>query len=161
MRRFFVVLVAATSPLPALADLASDYFGNPTLPSGGCYIRQYDAAHLARHPEQTVTQIALYPSALSYDPGFELLELFVRVTGTNLEYHATAYCDRSADRWDCGLEGDAGSFILTGEKPGLLRLTLNRDGISFEGAQDFLTLHGDRGDDRVFLIPNVDGDLCN
>jgi hypothetical protein len=161
MRRFFVVLVAATSPLPALADLASDYFGNPALPSSGCYIRQYGAAHLARHPEQTVTEIALHPSALPDEPGFELLDVFVQVKATNYEYHGLAYCEPSAKRWRCGLEGDAGSFTLTGEKPGVLRLTLNRDGISFEGAQDFLTLYGDRGDDRVFLIPNVDGDLCN
>ncbi|WP_189409581.1 hypothetical protein [Neogemmobacter tilapiae] len=143
-------------PCPTLADSVADHFRK----GSGCHIRQYNAAHLAGHPEQTVTEIALNPSALPNEPGLELLDLFVQVKGRNYEYHALAYCEPGPKQWSCGLEGDGGRFILTHEKQGTLRLTVGKGGLGFEGAQDFLTLYGDRGDDRVFLIPSVPAELC-
>jgi hypothetical protein len=156
MRQIVLPLLLGLCPGSTLADSVADHFTK----GSGCHIRNYDAAHLAKHPEQTVAQIALNPSALPQEPGLELLDLFVQVKTSAYHYHALAYCKPGPRQWSCNLEGDGGSFALTHEKPGTLRLTISLGGLGFEGAQDFLTLYGDRGDDRVFLIPSVASELC-
>jgi predicted nucleic acid-binding Zn ribbon protein len=150
MRRFLSVLTCCIA-LPAHAQVI--------LP-GSCYLRQYTRAHLAEHPDQTVTMIALGPETGAEEADAPILRLMVAVRGDGEFYRATAYCDGWGRRMDCMLEGDAGGFTLEPARDGAVRMTLARYGITFEGSGGFVTLEGDRGDDRVFLIPAVPADAC-
>jgi len=146
---------------PAFAENVLDsHFGNPALPSSGCFVRSYSNSHLAKHPDQVVTDIAVMVSALSSGGNTPLLDVFVTLRGDRYQYHGLAACKTKGKGLICQLEGDAGAFTLTGEDNGALRLTVGRQGMGFEGDK-FIEISGTQGDDRVFLIPNVSGELCN
>lgn len=127
---------------------------------GSCYLRQYSAAHLAEHPAQTVTLIALGPETGAEEADAPILRLALEVRGGREMFRGTAYCDGWGRRMDCVMEGDAGGFVLEPARDGAVRMTLARYGITLEGSRDFVSLAGDRGDDRVFLIPAVPADAC-
>jgi hypothetical protein len=152
MRHLSLALAALLTPSAAFADFATDYFGNAASAANLCYVRAYSDNHLARHPQQTVTHIALSPAAFAPEPPMRGLDVHVMVRGNDEQFSGAGYCDVEPDRLICGMEGDAGSFVLTGEKPGQVRLTVGAWGMSFEGESGFVTLEGDRGDDRVFLL---------
>ena len=128
---------------------------------GGCFIRDYSTDHLAKHPDQLVRHISLAPVPLANPPGILLLNLTVNLRGSDYYYSSFAYCHGEGVGMQCDLEGDAGSFVLEPAKNGALRLTLTRDGVSFEGATAFVELSGTSGDDRQFLLPSVNADQCN
>lgn len=128
--------------------------------SGGCFVRDYSADHLARHPEQLVKYISLSISALDAPQGMTLLDVIVNLRGRPEYFHGLAYCEPDVDTLACGMEGDAGAFRLEGAKAGALRLSLADQGLSFEGQTEFITLDGQQGDDRVFLIPSAKPAMC-
>lgn len=162
MRRLAVLALALSLAAPAAAEsLLDSHFGDRAPASGGCFLRDYSRDHLAAHPDQLTRRIGLRISPLSAEPGFTLLDVFVTLRGRDEEYHGLAYCTEVGDRLECLMEGDAGGFALSGAKRGAVRLEVDAAGLSFEGQSDFVTLDGRGGDDRVFLIPNVDTDLCN
>ncbi len=127
---------------------------------GSCYLRQYSRDHLAKHPDQTVTMIAIGPETGADEADAPILRVAVTVRGDGEVYLGVGYCDGWGKRMDCAMEGDAGAFALEPAKDGAVRLTLARRGIAFEGARGFVELAGDRGDDREFLIPAVPADAC-
>lgn len=129
--------------------------------SGGCFVREYSTDHLAKHPDQLVKYISLSISPLDAPDGIELLNLMVNLRGKSEFLHGLAYCESQGDILACNIEGDGGAFRLEGAKNGALRLSVSDQGISFEGQTEFVTLNGNSGDDRVFLIPSVKSDLCN
>lgn len=152
MFRHFIcagVAFAAIATLPAEAAAP-----------GQCYLRQYSRQHLAEHPAQNVTLIALGPETGADEADAPILRVGLMVRGDDEIYLGTAYCDGWGRRMDCVMEGDAGAFILEDAKGGAVKLTLARRGIAFEGSRRFVELAGDRGDDRVFLIPAVPADAC-
>ena len=118
----------------------------------GCYARSYNASHLAKHPEQFVTDLAIIADASIADP---MLGLWI---GADLRgdiaghYEGYAYCESNGGSLSCGMEGDAGNFTLTPDKDGKILLEVGRYGMSFEGDVDFITLKADRGDDRSFVL---------
>ena len=121
----------------------------------GCYLRHYDAAHLAKHPVQQVTMMALGPDHTdpASNDGRDLhlrLQFSLRSGGP---YSATAYCGEAGQTLACSIEGDGGEFVLEPARNGALRLSLTGWGIGIEGDRDFAELSADRGDDRVFLLP--------
>ena len=151
-------LALALLATPALAKSPRDMM----FPSdASCYLRQYTPLHLAGHPDQRVTLVALGPLSAEWgDPRYLVLTVALHVRGTSERYQAVAYCENESDHLYCQMEGDAGGFVLTPGRDGALRMALGRGGIGFEGAQDFLELSGTTGDDRVFLLPAVPADAC-
>ncbi len=145
------ILLAATSPAMA----------RQLLDGAGCYVRSYTAAHLAKHPDQLVRYISLAPVPLDAPAGQTLMILTINQRGSGEYYSRFAYCRATGNTMDCALEGDGGRFSLKGASKGQLLLTVQADGLLFEGQQDFVAISGTRGDDRSFLIPQVGADQCN
>lgn len=145
-------------PAAVLTLLAAPAAAQTMLP-GDCFLRQYARDHLASHPDQTVTLIALGPETGAEEADAPILRVMVMVRGDGEAYRGSAYCDGWGVPMNCLMEGDAGAFTVEPSGKGV-RLRLALRGISFEGARDFVTLHGDRGDDRVFLLPRVPADAC-
>jgi len=120
---------------------------------GSCYSREYSAAHLASHPAQRVTSMALTPDQqAAAGPQLQLwIIATVRTMPGKLE--ALAYCENSTtDMLDCAMEGDAGGFTISRAKAGAVLMTVSSEGMSFEGETGFVRLEKTRGDDRSFLL---------
>jgi len=113
---------------------------------GGCYVRKYDPAHMNSHPNQVVTAISLETSRQHPDKDRLALTLEFSVR-QGAHYSAEAYCTAANDR--CSVEGDGGSFRLTGDGP-RIKLTVG-DFLAIEGQEDFSPNLAD-SDDRVFLL---------
>jgi len=157
MNRTIAVVIALLMPASVQArGLEDSHFR-----TGGCFVRDYSRAHLADHPDQLVRHISLAPAPLPNPPGILLLNLMVNLRGSDYYHSRFAYCYAEGVAMLCDLEGDGGSFLLEPASKGALRLTLTRAGVSFEGSEGFASLSGTSGDDRVFLLPNVDPQLCN
>ena len=121
----------------------------------GCYLRQYSPDHLAKHPEQRVTQIGLTAEA---DVAFPMLGLWVDVTLRGQpggEFLALAECENIEDTLYCTMEGDAGAFSIALRKDGAILVEVGRYGMTFENEAGFVTLEQQRGDDRSFLLQKV------
>jgi hypothetical protein len=142
--------------LPALAQgLRGDLF--PT--DAACYLRYYDDAHLAAHPQQRVRQIAIGPDPAQTTVAGLALRLHVQLREDAEFYTATAYCTEGPAGLDCGIEGDGGGFALDRSGRGL-QLTVKRAGMILEGSTRFQEISGTQGDDRVFRLPTVPADSC-
>lgn len=155
MRPFlFPLLLIAT---PALAQSPRDLM----FPSDAtCYLRHYTAAHLASHPAQRVTDIALGPDQPSWNAQELTLRLGVSLRGTSDYFLSYAYCENTGGALSCHLEGDAGWFTLEPAAKGGLVMTTGRGGIGFEGAEGMFLIGGSASDDNSFLIPPVPADSC-
>ena len=150
MHRILPLLFALTLATSAGAERAIGQVGT-------CYLRQYSADHLQDHPQQRVTAMGL----VLYPDGNQIfLDLYVKVRPGPALGQATAYCTQDGEGLDCLVEGDAGRFSLTGANNGALRLSVAPRGISLDGPQDFITLSGTSGDDRVFLLPPLGDADC-
>ena len=134
--------------------------GETHFQTGGCFVRAYSARHLAAHPDQLVRHVSLAPVPLADPAGVRLMLLTVNLRGSDYYMSGMAQCRAKGPAMACQLEGDAGAFVLEPAKDGALRLSVGKRGLQFEGAEDFHTLSGTSGDDRVFVIPNVHPDQC-
>ncbi|MEZ5798491.1 MAG: hypothetical protein R3D63_14080 [Paracoccaceae bacterium] len=123
-----------------------------------CYRRQYDRAHLASHPDQRVTEIAV--GAVARDARVVVVNLSLMRRGDREVYLASAYCESRLDHLSCLMEGDAGAFDLSPAKGGKLLLTVATRGMAFEGARDFVEISGLTGDDRSFLLAGAAPGAC-
>jgi hypothetical protein len=94
-----LVLMSITAPAVA-ADIAL-----------GCFVRVYDRAHLARHPDQTVTAMRLRikrpdrETSLKYD-----FALSVRVRGRDDSRRAGGSCREEEPGLHCFVECDGGGI---------------------------------------------------
>lgn len=129
-------------------------------PEAACFLRHYDAAHLAKHPQQRTTDIALTPAEGQVVSSSLVVDIEVNLRGVSESYIGSAYCEPDAAGLSCGMEGDAGAFRLGLRDGGALLLTVDPGGMSFEGAEDFLALSGISGDDRAFLMYPVAAADC-
>lgn len=137
-----------------------------------CYARNYDAAHLVRHPRQTVARLALnyVPQNADGKPNtparFELGFGFA-LKGSSAAYDGNAICTSKSGGFDCSLEGDGGLFRLTPQGVGLRLAVVNRGGtdagenqINVEG-EDFGGFGKPGGDDLVFDLIPAQGGACS
>ena len=143
-------ILALLAAMPSLAESPQQQmFPGPD----SCYARVYSSDHLAKHPAQRVTRIAISPDFVSASPQFAVaLRLAFRgpVTGTA---EATGYCENNGGSTIyCGLEGDAGGFQITPAKGGAILITVSSLGLAFETDSGFVALERDSGDDRSFLL---------
>jgi hypothetical protein len=149
-RRTLYVAIFALSSLPALGKSPQDQmFPGPD----SCYARSYSKDHLAKHPEQRVTEIAVIPDFAGADPmlGLRVLLQLRGVPGGT--YEAFAYCENlGASTLYCGMEGDAGGFEIKPAKGGAILIEVSSYGMGFENEAGFATLERNRGDDRSFIL---------
>ena len=150
-----LVLITLAAAAPVMAQGLRDAMFST---ERSCYARRYSKSHLAEHPAQRVTKIALTPDiGTSDDPDLRLI-LLVKIKTSDEILEAISYCDPAgADRMFCSLEGDAGGFTVAPARNGSVLLTVGTLGIGLEGAQGFVMLEHDRGDDRSFILPAVEG----
>lgn len=159
MKRIAFLAAGLVLPGLALAQGLRERAFYPTDGGSGCFLRQYDAAHLASHPGQQVETIAL--GRTEYRP--EDPTVIVRVMAmTRAGQYLTgmASCGGGGDRMMCHMDGDAGRFGLSAARDGALRMDLAPEGISFVGDQGAYTIEGSAGDDHSFLLPPVPADAC-
>lgn len=117
-----------------------------------CYARSYDAGHLASHPDQRVTRVALRPDFTSEAP---LMVLDVRLSlrgAPGGEFEALAICENTGGSIYCAMEGDASGFQIEPAKNRSILITVSSLGMSFENESGFVTLERNAGDDRSFLL---------
>lgn len=153
MRVFPAVAACFVFSVPVYAKSLQDQLF-PTATS--CYARSYSAEHLVRHPMQQVTRIALAPAP---EPeGGLVLQVSIELRGEAELFSGIAYCEASgSNALSCGMEGDAGGFVLTPARKGAVLLGVGRNGVGFEGLSGFVHLDGISGDDREFLLPKAAG----
>lgn len=130
-----------------------------------CFARTYDAAHFDKHPGQTVQSIAIDVAAAktngdanspeSFELGFAL-----KVKSKPEWYGQAGVCRAEGQSFSCFLEADGGLFRLSPEGPNGLKLETGEFGIALEGTQDSVTLDGQAGDDKVFIL-NRTGTECD
>jgi hypothetical protein len=134
----------------------------PTITS--CYLRDYSADHLAKHPDQTVTRIAVGPDLDTWVEGpFPNIRVGVLfrdgVVGSE-----PAFCRAEGAGLFCVMDAELGTYTLTSTPDGV-RLDVGRDGMRFEfaaggDAVGQVIISGTSGDDRVFNIPAVNSSGC-
>jgi hypothetical protein len=118
-----------------------------------CYARSYGSGHLARHPKQRVTRIAVSPDFVTANP-LLALELRLQLRGDpGGAFEAYAVCEnQGGSTLYCTMEGDAGGFQITPAKNRAILITVSSLGMTFENDGGFVTLERGRGDDRSFIL---------
>ncbi|PPD41363.1 MAG: hypothetical protein CTY15_13785 [Methylocystis sp.] len=171
MYRLSPMLLLTLAAAPASAEPFEDVFGKTA-----CYLRAYDAAHLAAHPNQQTTRLALSFGKTNQDGAPATAKNFslyvsARRKGSSEQYEGLAFCKAAGDGFDCQREGDMGSFRLTAAPGGRLKMDAPRT--TFEGQTDFFTVENGRftiegekktrtgkADDSVFLLDPAPAGNC-
>ena len=124
MTRLFllVALAAASMGAPALAADATaiSLLGRDPgqAPAYSCFSRHYDAAHLASHPRQNVTDISVFVNS-SIDPDSKeraySLEMGVGFRKIARQFEVSGSCSRVDGKQGltCGVDCDGGHFDVT------------------------------------------------
>lgn len=138
------------------------------LPAGhgsvACWSRAYDAAHLASHPEQKVSQVALGLTFSAADADNRDRQQFALSASLWDGSHGTAIgeCRAGDGAMICGVECDGGGIVVTSrgesvlvdlEQSGFIRLA------SECGADEGFVLEAG-ADDRQFLLHQLPADQC-
>lgn len=146
-----------SSPLPSHLPLGTE----------ACFGRSYDAAHLAKHPQQRVTSFHLFrdftpdpsketpqstPEQLRSEDGEGGIHVtaFVRFRDRPGLYFNGLQCSRSDGTVHCGIECDGGGFRLRGSGPSLL---LDNQGFVVVGG---CGASEDEQEQRDFVSPGAD-----
>ena len=154
---------------PALADKPmTQHFGG----KDSCYERSYSAAHLAKHPLQRVTHMRLthYPrysgpfgaddKPMIYPDAPEIVvNLSVRMRGSDDWDLATGFCWPEGDGMACGLECDGGQFSLADRGTGKILLRI-QDEIYFHDCDSGDGVLSSKPDDKSFLLHRLDDSAC-
>ena len=153
------VFIAAACSAPVSADPPS-LFETLTRASA-CFARAYDAAHLAAHPQQTVTHFFVGEAGAEWrstqTPGHFNIAFGFQITGRPDTYAGVGICTPNGDRVACDIEGDGGAFTISSHDDGL-RIDAAR--IEVEGANDFSPDLA-AADNRVMLLRPVAAPACS
>lgn len=153
MRLLIPLMLLAT---PALAESPIQAL----FPSdGSCYLRHYNRSHMASHPDQMVTEIAMGPASGARSGRVVILNVQVQLRGASEIYQAAAYCENTGGAVSCGLEGDGGWFQLQPHAKGM-KMTVGSMPLGFEGRNGFVTFGAEASDDDSFILPRVPADSC-
>jgi hypothetical protein len=164
----------AETPTPGSDAFAGRLFAGKVAKdrvSYACFVRKYDAAHMAGHPRQKVTAMRLLVTAQEYEesPGLRFgFRVGVELRGTKGAYEATGDCSKpqaseiSADKLklQCGVDCDGGALTIelaNSDKSTLLRID-NAIAISRENGPGRSLAAG--ADDRVFRLDRTSIEDC-
>lgn len=149
-----------------------------------CYARAYDADHMAKHPKQKVTAIALayvpektFPEQPEPEkmwdqyadaPAFNAT-VAVTFKGDGRTALGSAYCRTGSSKMlECGIEGDGGLFNVLLQNDGRVKL-VNEGGFTVEyppppdaeeDADAYVPINP-RDDHAAFLMSPATGGLCD
>lgn len=118
-----------TTSEPASPELAALYPAVPNVPA--CFGRVYTAGHLADHPKQKVSEIAmrLIDRQAGADPAIpgvgHLFQLRVRLRGENKLLKALGPCMAEGGKVFCGVECDGGGIYARKRDDGALILSFD------------------------------------
>ncbi len=151
-----IVLLAAATPFPSAAMAAV---------SAGCYERSYDAAHMAGHPRQSVTRIAVeVKTPGGVEPYAASASLSARMRGRKTRMYTGGDCMAEGEGLSCAMDDDSGSFLLTQNGGGLklvntadIRLHRLDRGPEDDGAA---YLRGKDSEERIFLLLPAPAKAC-
>jgi hypothetical protein len=150
-----LILFLSTTP-----DARAQSLFERHIAGGTCHARTYDAAHLAKHPRQTVTHFHLRraePDPLrAHHPARFSVAFGFRVKGSSDLYATMAECRAKGSGAECLIEGDGGGFTLA-PSGAALQVTVAR--MEVEGAKSF-SRDLARGDNRVMLVHPSDAAAC-
>jgi hypothetical protein len=112
----FAAIGLALTAAPAIAgSYDAELFGKDpgTDLAAACFMRHYDEAHMAAHPQQNVTDMAVLVSARTDSAGERSYQvgLGVKFEGNQSQMQASAYCGLSLDGeviLGCGIDCDGG-----------------------------------------------------
>jgi hypothetical protein len=168
-----VASTAATATARAAEPLADRLFGGPvgTQKSYACFVRRYDARHLARHPRQQVSAMKLLVAAET-DPESKTLvyafKLAVQFRGRTETFQSGGECGHAEDaesgHLGCGVDCDGGGIglVLAKDDKSVVmkteRVRIWRDDAEDDEEQDLPQLGG--GDDRAFRLDRATPDAC-
>lgn len=157
MRRTLTTGLMACLALPAAAETPIAAMFPST---ASCYLRQYSDSHLASHPDQLVSMIAIGPDPATHGADNALvLRLMVGFRGGPMAL-AYAYCGNDGGGIDCVMEGDAGGLAISPANGGGIRARVAPQGLWLETDGGSIMLQADSGDDRSFDLPPVPADAC-
>ena len=151
-----IVIAAALATLTTTA-LADDL-------ALGCFIRAYDKAHLARHPDQLVTAVKLRIKRPPPDTGAQYwFDFEARVRGRNDSLHTSGICNEKAAGLHCFVECDGGGVDVVNRGDHVMmyleriRVAACGEELKDDGGGEELR----RGkDDRVFRLDRVNARAC-
>src|SRR5262249_12401176 len=129
----------------------------------GCFVRVYDKAHLAKHPDQLVTAAKLHIFAPPQEPGYapHWFTLRAKVRGSDKTLHTSGGCIKNALGLRCWVDCDGGGVDVAPRGDHVM-MYLERirmftcDQEPLERGED---LSGGK-DDRVFRLNRVDEREC-
>ena len=167
------VALIATATTARAEALAERVFGGPVgaEKSYACFVRRYDARHLARHPRQQVSAMKLLVAA-EPDPESKTLvyafKLAVQFRGRTETFQSGGECAHSENaetgQLGCGVDCDGGGIDLMlakDDKSVLMkteRVRIWRDDVEDEEEQGLPELGG--ADDRAFRLDRAGLDAC-
>ncbi len=154
------VAVAVASTAAYSAAAAATPFFNSYLGSGRCYLRVYDAAHMRRHPSQTLSKFHVVAHEADPLRAKRPREYTIRfgywVKGGGI-FDGLAACKSTTAGEACSAEGDGGNFTLTPAGRSIKVMLSSRLGI--EGAKSFSPNVGTHGN-RTMLLPRASSGSC-
>ena len=127
----------------------------------GCFVRVYDKAHLAKHPDQIVTAVKLHIKKWDDDESYFEYALKVKIRGRNETLHTGGLCREGTSGLRCWVECDGGGINVTPHSNYVIMYlerismaTCDKDPI--DGGEE---LSGGK-DDRVFRLNRVNERAC-
>jgi hypothetical protein len=127
----------------------------------GCFVRVYDKAHLAKHPDQIVTAVKLHIKKWDDDESYFEYALKVKIRGRNETLHTGGLCREGTSGLRCWVECDGGGINVTPHSNHVIMYlerirmaTCDKDPI--DGGEE---LSGGK-DDRVFRLNRVNERAC-
>jgi hypothetical protein len=148
------------------------FAGGPGRMAYACFVRAYDADHLARHPKQKVAAMKLLMSA-EHPPGEEMnysFRLGVNYRHRPGDFDSSGFCnhalaeDHGAEiRFDCAVDCEGGGInvaLSKDDKSAIVRLqaiTVWQNNRPDEEAREALTAGAD---DKIFRLDRTDARDC-
>ncbi len=125
----------------------------------GCFIRNYDQAHLAKQPNQRVTNVRLLikPAPRGRPYAYEF-SLQMKIREKNETLSTEGQCDKKGSGLECLVECDGGGINVS-PRPGHVMMYLDRIRMATCAVEDGIEISGGK-DDRVFRVDRVNAAMC-
>lgn len=139
---------------------------DPRIPDVGCFVRTYDPAHLARHPNQLVTNVRLALRTSSNTAKHRYaFALQLQMRGKKQTLKAEGLCaENGTARLHCFIECDGGGIELSVKSDRVMmyldRIRMASCGNDINGIDTSSEVSGGL-DDREFRLDRVGNHMCS